>query len=126
MILFAGGLNADEDLNTPSIQNSSSNNEINDSNSSTHDQLSSTPISSLPSTAAATASSSFMKPPNSQIINLPRRLLKLLKIIPQEKKNLLTKLYVVHGNWLIKSIMEIYKTFWNISNKKREIIQVKI
>ncbi|GMF07121.1 unnamed protein product [[Candida] boidinii] len=122
MILFAGGLNADEDLNTPSIQNSSSNNEINDSNSSTHDQLSSTPISSLPSTAAATASSSFMKPPNSQIINLPRRLLKLLKIIPQEKKNLLTKLYVVHGNWLIKSIMEIYKTFWNISNKKREII----
>ncbi|GME93146.1 unnamed protein product [[Candida] boidinii] len=122
MILFAGGLNADEDLNTPSIQNSSSNNEINDSNSSTHDQLSSTPISSLPSTAAATASSSFMKPPNSQIMNLPRRLLKLLKIIPQEKKNLLTKLYVVHGNWLIKSIMEIYKTFWNISNKKREII----
>ncbi|OWB82468.1 hypothetical protein B5S33_g1094 [[Candida] boidinii] len=130
MILFAGGLNAEEYLNTPSTQNSTSNytaitsnNEINDSISSTAQPSSGTlPSPSSLLSSAAPASSSFIKPTNSQIINLPRRLLKLLKIVPQEKKNLLTKLYVVHGNWLIKSIMEIYKTFWNISNKKREII----
>ncbi|GMG15258.1 unnamed protein product [[Candida] boidinii] len=130
MILFAGGLNAEEYLNTPSTQNSASNytavnsnNEINGSiSSSTQPSSGIVPSPSPSSSSAAPASSSFIKTTNSQIINLPRRLLKLLKIVPQEKKNLLTKLYVVHGNWLIKSIMEIYKTFWNISNKKREII----
>ncbi|GMG56451.1 unnamed protein product [Ambrosiozyma monospora] len=45
---------------------------------------------------------------------LPLNLIKFFKLIPPEKKSSLVKLYVVHGNWIVKYVSEVFKSFMNL------------
>lgn len=54
---------------------------------------------------------------NKTKLTLPLNLIKFLKFIPQEVKDSMDKILIVHGNWISKSIVEILRKFWGYSNK---------
>ncbi|ODV87418.1 hypothetical protein CANARDRAFT_174476 [[Candida] arabinofermentans NRRL YB-2248] len=68
----------------------------------------------------ATGFSSYDSFSNANNFKMPLNLIKLFKIIPQDKKNHLVKIYIVHGNWIFRSLVDFLKNFWN--NFKREIV----
>lgn len=59
----------------------------------------------------------FYKYDNKTNIKLPLNLIKFLKFIPQSVKDLMAKIFIVHGNWISKSIVEVLRKFWGYSNK---------
>lgn len=52
-------------------------------------------------------SSSFNKIDMKDRLNLPIKLIKLLKSIPESKLVLLQKIFIVHHNWLTKSLLDL-------------------
>jgi len=41
-------------------------------------------------------------------LQLPLNMIKIFKVLPVEKREMLSKVYMVHGNWLVKSFMELF------------------
>ncbi|GMM28928.1 Ecm25 protein [Martiniozyma asiatica (nom. inval.)] len=64
-------------------------------------------------------SSSFA---SSSTMKLPINLIKFLKFIPVETKQKMSKIYIVHGSWLLKSIVEILKKFWGFTSGSSNFI----
>ncbi|ODV97730.1 hypothetical protein PACTADRAFT_47588 [Pachysolen tannophilus NRRL Y-2460] len=53
---------------------------------------------------------------------LPLKLVRLFKLIPNDKKEFLIKVYIVHHNWLIKSILDLLNNFMMKQNRGNNLI----
>ncbi|KAG7851521.1 hypothetical protein KL941_001190 [Ogataea angusta] len=49
---------------------------------------------------------------------MPLNLVKLFNLIPSQNKRYLYKVYLVHGsNWIVKSVVDFFKRFWNFTRQ---------
>ncbi|KAG0673497.1 hypothetical protein C6P40_003798, partial [Pichia californica] len=55
-------------------------------------------------------------------LKLPINIIKILKLIPSEKKKYLLKIYIVHSTWLLKSIVELFNKFYSLNSSIHPII----
>ncbi|VEU21638.1 DEKNAAC102780 [Brettanomyces naardenensis] len=54
---------------------------------------------------------------STEKLKLPLNFVRFFQLIPVDKRDLLVKLYIVHGNWLITSFIELFKTIWNFGRQ---------
>lgn len=60
--------------------------------------------------------------PSKDRVRLPLTFMKLFQMIPESQRDLLTKLYIVHGSWLVKSFVEVFRKLWS---QNRQIIHCR-
>lgn len=49
-------------------------------------------------------------------LRLPFNLIKIFQVLTAEKRQMLSKVYMVHGNWLVKSFVELFRPLWGTSH----------
>lgn len=52
---------------------------------------------------------------------LPLNIIKIFKLIPIDSKKYLRKIYIVHGNWIIKSVIDIFTKFYSFNSNLNPI-----
>lgn len=55
-------------------------------------------------------------------LKLPINIIKILKLIPTDKKKFLIKIYIVHSTWLLKSIVELFNKFYSLNSSSHPTI----
>lgn len=70
-----------------------------------------------------TSAESLISPsPEQSNFKLPLNIIKILKLIPPESKKYLSKIYIVHSTWLLKSIVDLFAKFYSFNSSNRPVI----
>lgn len=72
--------------------------------------------------SASVPTSSITNSSEQSSFKLPLNIIKILKLIPPESKKHLSKIYIVHSTWLLKSIVDLFTKFYSFNSTNHPVI----